>query len=204
MFTRVEFQESQVEGRTVLDAFTLFEEEEGVTTQAWHLPLQAVADRQEIYGLRDNEHSLEFLGKARLQPLVENEAVAEVYPPYSKHLQQETRTLIEGLGEGPKLRGRTLLAYDAAASEDLGSTLDQARERSLQRLSVSGNQQRVRMFGAESPAAAAMECSNDVVQRILEVCDREEAILRAWRLNTAFDACPELQELMTKGGNGRI
>jgi hypothetical protein len=196
VFTRVEFQESQVEGRTVLDAFTLFEEEEGVTTQAWHLPLQAVADRQEIYGLRDNEHSLEFLGKARLQPLVENEAVAEVYPPYSKHLQQETRTLIEGLGEGPKLRGRTLLAYDAAASEDLGSTLDQARERSLQRLSVGGSQQRMRMFGAE--------CSNDVVQKLLEVCDREEALLRAWRLNTAFDACPELQELMTKGGNGRI
>lgn len=201
MFTRVEFQESQVEGRTVLDAFTLFEEEEGVITQAWHLPLQAVADRQEIYGLRDSEHSLEFLGKARLQPLVEDEAVAEVYPPYSRHLQQETRTLIEGLGEGPKLRGRTLLAYDAAATEDVGATLDQARERSLQRLSVGGSQQRMRMFGAESAAAVAMECSNDVVQKLLEICDREEALLRAWRLNTAFDACPELQDLMLKEDN---
>lgn len=201
MFTRVELQEHQVEGRTVLQAFTLLEEEDGIVTQGWHLPLQAIADRQEIYGLRDCGHSLEFLGRARAQPDLEDEAVTEVYPPYAEHLQQETRTLIEGLGEGPKLRGRTLLAYDAAASKDVGSTLDQARERSLQRLSVSGNQQRMRMFGAESPAAVAMECSNDVVQRILEVCDREEAILRAWRLNTAFDACPELQELMLKSEN---
>lgn len=196
MFTRVEFQEHQVGGRAVLDAFTLFEEEEGVVTQAWHLPLQAIADRQEIYGLRDSEHSLEFLGRARLQPLVENEAVAEVYPPYVSHLQQESRILIEGVEEAPKPRGRTLLAFDAATSEDVAATLDQARERSLQRLSVGGNQQRLRMFGAESAASVAMECSNDVVQRLLEVCEREESLLRAWRLNTVFDACPDLRDLM--------
>lgn len=194
MFNRVTMMDIRHNGRNVLDAFTLFEtDEDGYDLKGWHLPVQAVANRAELFGLASDETSLEFLGRSRLEPQVEGEITAEVHPLYAAHLDQEAAAMKAGAQRVAQASGRTLMSLDDAVTEELAGQLDSARGTSLQKLGVGSV--RVRMAGASRAASVAMEASDEVVQQILEVCGRSQDILSAWKMDTVLQTCPQIQVL---------
>lgn len=198
MFNRVELDSVHVAGQEVFDSFTLFEtDDRGIDRRGWHLPIQAVATRGELFGLGSVEDSLEFLGLSRLNPETEGEVTEEVYPLYEEHLNQEARAL--EVGSQPLAKGRTLMAMDGAVEASVTSKLDEARRTGLQRLGMGGVATMSRMSGATRAASVAMEASDEVVQHILEVCAREQDLLDAWRLDMVFATCPRIQDLMERG-----
>lgn len=198
MYNQVEVSSRRHNGLEVVDAFTLAEvDDAGHDRKVWVIPIQAVASRSELFGLDSNESSLEFLGHSIARPEVEGEITQEVHPLYAEHLNQEARAL--EMGSQPLAKGRTLMAMDGAVESNVASKLDEVRSTGLQKLGMGGVAAMSRMSGAPHTASVAMDASDEVVQRILEVCTREQALLDAWRLDMVFATCPRIQDLMKKG-----
>lgn len=197
MYNDVRMEDVPIQGRNVLDSFLLAEvDEAGYDLRLWHLPIQAVATRTELFGLEGNEQSLEFLGRSVVEPQIEGEITGEVHPHYSEYLNAEYQVLAQGARLSTA--GRTLMGLDSGVSTDLNSSLDEVRTKGLGKLGVGSARVMARTSGTGvlRAASAAMDCTDEVSQRILQACEREQRQIDAWRLDMVFQTCPMIQRLM--------
>jgi len=216
LYTRVEFVEQRVEGRNVLDRIIMRNDEGSAFTpdgQPLHwvreIPVQALGNRTEVFGLTGNTQALEYIGRALQDPEADDFAARTVYPAYTDFVQAECRAVLNGAqplprGNSPRAQARTLMAVDNAVPSLPTESLDKARAVAKDRVrlsSTAAGRSMLATFSApvEHPAAAALNCTDEVLQQVLTAADKVADIIEAFRLDTVFNAAPFFQEALMNG-----
>lgn len=210
-YTRVDFVERRVPGRKVLDKLVLRSDEnvfnDAGTPVHWirEIPVQAVADRGELFGFDVPEQSLEFLGRATQDLEAGDVAVQTVYPAYAEFVQAECRAVMAGMTV-PELvpQARTFMAADFVVPDPKMEALDAARAFACERVRMQSlNRGSLRLMSlsepADRPAANALSCTDEVLQDILLALDKSADVLATYRLETVFNAAPFFKEALMNG-----
>jgi hypothetical protein len=211
LYTQVGFVEERIQGKDILHKVVLRSDGEARTPEGeplhWihEIPVQALGNRIEVFGLTDNEQALEFIGRGVRDPEAEDFAGRTVYPEYTRFVQAECRAVLEGaqpLPRGPQ--PRTLMAVDNAVPALPTENLDKARTFAKERVRLSTTERGRTMLSSfstpvSSPAAVALNCTEDVLQQILLASDKAADIIEAFRLDTVFNAAPFFQQALVDG-----
>lgn len=215
-YTRVEFVERRVQGRNVLDRIIMRNDEGSAFTEDgqplhWvrEIPVQALGNRTEVFGLTDNAQALEYIGRGLQDPEADDFAAATVYPAYTDFVQAECRAVLNGAqplprGSRQQVQPRTLMAADNTVPALAAENLDKARAFAKERVRLSSSERGRMMLASfsapvSSPAAAALNCTEDVLQQILLASDKAADIIEAFRLDTVFNAAPFFQQALVNG-----
>ena len=190
----------------------VMESETGSDDRAHEIPLQAVADRMELYGLESVEQSLELIGRQTRNSEAANEALAGVYDAYAEVVRSEfaqslmphpvadpgvQQTMMSPLGISPGSRQK-LSERRAEALQILGMT------------SMVHSAPGARMMDATRPvertvpaAAEALECADSVVEALVSHVHEHVEELSIWQVDTLTTHVPQLREqLRTLERNG--
>lgn len=176
-------------------------ETDGVAPEVWELPLEAVGNRAELYGLESFEHALEYLGKELSDSAAADEAIGMVLPAYNTVVNAEfAQTLMPHPSIDDSSERQTALNRMSISSTKRDS-LTQARSDALDRMgvhkpAVEGAQLRTMSTqNARSLAAEAMDASDEVVDEACRILSEHSQELEVWRLETPYNACPQLREM---------
>lgn len=178
--------------------------EDGTQLNEWKIPLEAIANRTELYGLDSVEQALEVIAKeidsTDIQEIIPElgEAYSDVvnsefaqslmHPPRMEQDEGRKQTVMQTMAIGPSKRDR----------------LNDVRSRALEALGVdpaTSSEPQLRTMGtmsAASPAARGFDTSEDVILKISGFADQHREELEAFRVQTAIDRCPQLKNAVDK------
>lgn len=213
LYTRVEFLERRANGKNVLDRIVMRNDENSAFTEDgrpmhWvrEIPVQALGNRTEVFGLSGSSQALEYIGRSLQDPEADDFAARTVYPAYTDFVQAECRAVLGGAepllrSNNTLMQTRTLMAVDRAVPALPTENLDKARALAKDRVRLSTTVSGRSMLATfsvpvEQPAAAALNCTDEVLQQMLLAADKAADIIEAFRLDTVFSAAPFFQQAL--------
>lgn len=187
------------------DKLVLRGEAEGAT---WvhEIPVQAVADRMEMYGLESVEQALEYIGRAAHAPEVEDEYIVGVYGAHLEVAQSELATTLESEQRFAHPEQRQTLMLPMELPGGVRLSLTDRRSQALERLGMKAQVHTftaARMLDSTRPvdltvpaAAEGLDTSEEVVQSMVEAVHEHMETLDAWRVQTLVSRVPQLQPVL--------
>lgn len=175
------------------------------------IPVQALGDRMELFGLESADEALELIGRAARAPQAYTEYSASVVESYRKAVTAEAFAVINQVEKtGRPLTVRTLQARAfgaqprlvfsvGAASSELLSKLVDRRDHALSSMGMSRYDRAPRMLASvsapssqSSPVAQALELDEDRMPELRELVDSVSHLVSGFRVQAAVDQVPEV------------
>lgn len=176
-----------------------------------YIPVQAVADRMELYGLESAEQALEYIGLELHNSEVADTLHGSIQQAYGEVVLAE---YAQSLMPSPKFTDRvqTMMA-PAVIGDPRREALQECRDENLRVLgmkSVVHSEPLVRMMDTSRPvertrpaAAEALQASEDVISESVALIQRQLETLQAWRLETVCSYVPNLRTYLIQLAEGR-
>lgn len=211
MHTQVEYQEN---GGYPLLLFFSEKNAEGALVGDSHLiPLQAVADRMELYGLESVEQTLEYIGREFYEPDVSDTLHEPIQTAYKRVAQAEADQLISAVGKGARPaveenRFRQTLMRPFSVESDARAELSDVRDWAMRELAMRSQ---IHTFGAArmlddsrpiertTPAAStSLRADESVIRSAVTLVQEKAPLLEAWRVQTLVSHAPLVAEYIAQ------
>lgn len=179
--------------------------ETGENDHAHMIPVQAIANRMEIFGLADEIEALEWIGRESRQPAEADRSTEIVIPAYKEAIQQDTSYIIKNPAVARVLsRGTARTVMDCGASSTaVCDKLDNSRHQARKMLALAEVKTPVQQPFRDTTvirrdkAATALMCNSACISEILEYIDTECAgAVYAYQLATAAEYDARVAQIM--------
>lgn len=176
----------------------------GHNDRAHEIPLQAIGDRMELFGLSDELEALEFIGKEVRYPSDMDRMHDLVAPVYRAVVEEEGRVLVENnLTRFAQGQAQTVASCGGARAEVAGE-LDEARVQCRQRMDLGVHAPRPPRVAAQrdncpkcrAKSATEIRATEQSVIEVSSYVDRNPQAVEAFRMLTAAQRSPHLNEAM--------
>lgn len=214
MHANVEYVENQ--GYPLLLFFSEKDAEGALVGDSHLIPLQAVADRMELYGLESVEQTLEYIGLEFYHPDVSDTLHGPLQAAYKRVAQAEADQVISASDKGvqPPVEGdrlRQTLMRPFSVEPDARAELSDVRGWALRELSMRAQ---VHTFGAArmmdasrpvertTPAASeGLRASESAVRSAVTLVQERAPLLEAWRVQTLVTHAPQMRVRLEQGNS---
>lgn len=175
-----------------------------------YVPVQALADRMELYGLESVEQALEYIGLELHNPGLADPLHGPIQEAYG---EVATAEYAQSLMPSPRVadRAQTMLA-PMSISVSKRDVLRECRGGNLRRLgmkSVVHSEPTARVMDATRPvertrpaAAEALQASEGAVSQAVSFVQHHLETLQAWRLETVCSYVPQLRAYLEQLAEG--
>ncbi|AFR10213.1 hypothetical protein ACFYOC_14860 [Nocardiopsis alba] len=182
-YTEVEFTEQAGTG----PCFSLWSEP-GPDGEGWihELPLQALADRMELFGLTEPEETLDVLTELAREPGAADEIYESLHEAYGEVVRMEAYALYAGGGLNRQTAGAQTVLAVGLVSEDRRRRLEDVRREALDRLGLGAGAVRAAMSEEGEEEPFALRPSPEVKERICEIVRRHSKEIEDYRMMTAM------------------
>lgn len=182
-YTEVEFTEQAGTG----PCFSL-RSEPGPDGEGWihELPLQALADRMELFGLTEPEETLDVLTELAREPEAADEIYESLHEAYGEVVRMEAYALYAGGGLNRQTAGAQTVLAVGLVSEDRRRRLEDVRREALDRLGLGAGAVRAAMSEEGEEEPFALRPSPEVKERICEIVRRHSKEIEDYRMMTAM------------------
>ncbi|MEU2943698.1 hypothetical protein ABZ620_22260 [Nocardiopsis alba] len=182
-YTEVEFTEQAGTG----PCFSL-RSEPGPDGEGWihELPLQALADRMELFGLTEPEETLDVLTELAREPEAADEIYESLHEAYGEVVRMEAYALYAGGGLNRQTAGAQTVLAVGLVSEDRRRRLEDVRREALDRLGLGAGAVRAAMSEEDEEEPFALRPSPEVKERICEIVRRHSKEIEDYRMMTAM------------------
>lgn len=207
VYTKVEFDVTDGEARFVLSGEP--EETESGPHVSYHeIPLYAIANRMELYGLESVEQTLEYMGREVQNPETADTLHGLIHEAYSAVVQAEYAQTLMPVPKVDVVERQTLMEPMA-----IGGTrrqkLQQVRSDSLAKIqmrSVIHSEPMSRVLDTSRPvertrpaAAAALDTTEEVIDEAVRLVQENLEEVKTWRGHTLLSYTPQLVEKLNEG-----
>ncbi|MFD7368102.1 hypothetical protein ACFV4I_17735 [Nocardiopsis alba] len=182
-YTEVEFTEQAGTG----PCFSL-RSEPGPDGEGWihELPLQALADRMELFGLTEPEETLDVLTELAREPEAADEIYESLHEAYGEVVRMEAYALYAGGDLNRQTAGAQTVLAVGLVSEDRRRRLEDVRREALDRLGLGAGAVRAAMSEEPEEEPFALRPSPEVRERICEIVRRHSKEIEDYRMMTAM------------------
>ncbi|MEU3233217.1 hypothetical protein ACIQFP_19440 [Nocardiopsis alba] len=182
-YTEVEFTEQAGTG----PCFSL-RSEPGPDGEGWihELPLQALADRMELFGLTEPEETLDVLTELAREPEAADEIYESLHEAYGEVVRMEAYALYAGGDLNRQTAGAQTVLAVGLVSEDRRRRLEDVRREALDRLGLGTGAVRAAMSEEPEEEPFALRPSPEVRERICEIVRRHSKEIEDYRMMTAM------------------
>ncbi|WP_042282088.1 hypothetical protein [Nocardiopsis alba] len=182
-YTEVEFTEQAGTG----PCFSL-RSEPGPDGEGWihELPLQALADRMELFGLTEPEETLDVLTELAREPEAADEIYESLHEAYGEVVRMEAYALYAGGDLNRQTAGAQTVLAVGLVSEDRRRRLEDVRREALDRLGLGIGAVRAAMSEEPEEEPFALRPSPEVRERICEIVRRHSKEIEDYRMMTAM------------------
>ncbi|WP_036568618.1 hypothetical protein [Nocardiopsis alba] len=183
-YTEVEFTNLAGVG----PCFSLWSEP-GPDGEGWihELPLQALADRMELFGLTEPEETLDVLTELAREPEAADEIYESLHEAYGEVVRMEAYALYAGGGLNRQTTGAQTVLAVGLVSEDRRRRLEDVRREALDRLGLGAGAVRAVIVDREPEGEPfALRPSPEVRERICEIVRRHSKEIEDYRMMTAM------------------
>jgi hypothetical protein len=201
MHTQVEYVENQ--GYPLLLFFSQKDEEGALMGESHLIPVQAIADRMELYGLESVEQTLEYIGREFHNSSVSDTLHGPLQQAYKRVAEAEFEVFQED-GRARGAQGRQTLMAPMTIDSGVRGELEEARDWALNELSMGSlihTFGAARMLDASRPveetrprASEALLASETAIEQAVTLMQERVTLVEAWRVETLVAHAPQIQQ----------
>ncbi|RKS07596.1 hypothetical protein DFP74_3274 [Nocardiopsis sp. Huas11] len=167
------------------------------------IPLRAVADRMELFGLETPEEALDVIVKLARNPELGDELYASLHEAYGGVVRAEARAAIAANGVvSRQVDGAQTALGVNLVSEETRRPLTEARERALARIAELDAPETLSAAAVEQEPPRSLPLSAAVTEEICRRVREETGRVADFRVSTALDHASALADAVfpPKGG----